>query len=205
MPTGSITQTITSSGKERHFRLYLPTSYQPDKPAPLVLNLHGLAGNAEEQEQYSGFEDDADAAPFILVTPEALGTPHHWHVSGTREPGYVDDVTFVSDMLDELNSSLCVDQQRVYAAGISNGGAMVALLACSMPGRFAAIAFVSGATYSGACDQIGPMPVLAFHGTSDKVIPFDGGLLGKPIQDTVRQWAKHNGCAPIQCATSRRT
>ena len=160
-----------------------------------MLNFHGFAGNADEQENYSGFKDDADAAGFILVTPEAMGTPRHWHVVGKLEPGYVDDVAFVSDMLNDLNASLCIEQQRIYAAGISNGGAMVALLACSMPGRFAAIAFVAGATYSDACNQIGPLPVLAFHGTSDWVIPFDGGLFGKPIVDIVRQWADHNGCA----------
>jgi polyhydroxybutyrate depolymerase len=192
---GSSEQTIASGGHDRLYRLYVPDSYKRDQPAPVVLNFHGLGGNAKEQEQYSGFEDDADAAGFILVTPQALGVLPHWYVSGPYEIGYVDDVAFVSDLLDHLNETMCIDQQRLYAAGISNGGAMVALLACSLPGRFAAIAFVAGATYIDACAQLGPMPVLAFHGTDDRVVPFGGILFGKSIEDVMQEWANHNACS----------
>lgn len=193
---GSLVRTIVSSGTQRVYRVYVPESYRADTASPLVLNLHGFGSDADEQEWYSDLIDDAERGAFLLVTPQAVDTPPHWHVLGPTEPGYVDDVAFISDLLTALTRDFCVDAERVYAVGVSNGGSMVSLLACSFDDQLAAIAFVAGARYSGSCPGKQAVPVLAFHGTADAVIPFEGDPWGirESIEDSVGRWAEHNAC-----------
>jgi polyhydroxybutyrate depolymerase len=95
----------------------------------------------------------------------------------------------------------CIDESRVYAMGISNGGGMTSLLGCRLNDRFAAIAPVAGSPYSELlCSGAGPMPIVAFHGTDDELVPFEGGpggRLGLPlnaVRDNMLGWARHNGC-----------
>jgi polyhydroxybutyrate depolymerase len=79
----------------------------------------------------------------------------------------VGDVSFVGQLLDHLTASMCIDEARIYATGLSNGGGMAQMLACREE-RIAAIGVVAAAPFVDAgCDDAGPMPVIAFHGTSD--------------------------------------
>src|SRR5947209_6515507 len=67
--TGSSVESLTSDGRERSYRLYLPPAYDGRRPLPLVLDFHGFAGTAREQEAYSGFTAKAETEGFISVTP----------------------------------------------------------------------------------------------------------------------------------------
>lgn len=194
---GSGVRTLVSGGVERTYRLYIPASYTGDELVPLVLNLHGYGSNAKEQERYADLIDDAESAGFLLVTPEATGQPRHWYVSGPAEQGYVDDFAFLHAVLDQLSRSLCVDSDAIYAAGISNGAFMAAQMACGPDRPFAAIALVAGASFPDNCSSSDPVPVLAFHGTSDFIVPFNGAFFGfqASISSVVERWAKHNGCS----------
>ena len=77
---------------------------------------------------------------------------------------------FISDLLDYVESNLCVDTSRVYAAGVSNGGGMAALLACQLSARFAAFASIAGG-YSSLppCQPTNPVRSIEVHGTADGV------------------------------------
>ena len=196
---GSSPGTLTSGGLERQYILHVPTSYTGDDATPLVVNLHGHGSNAAEQAFYSGLPVKAEEEGFIVVTPQGTGAEPHWNFT-TVEAGAPNDVAFISDLLDTLESELCIDPSRVYAAGISNGAAMTVTLACFLSDRIAAIAPVAGLFFFPGCPSIRPVPVIAFNGTDDKLVPFEGGPVGDStvrvpaVEDSLQQWAEQNGC-----------
>jgi polyhydroxybutyrate depolymerase len=139
----------------------------------------------------------SDGEGFVVVYPDGLGSS--WNAGaccGTSMSTNVDDVGFVSDLIDALQSQLCIDAKRVYATGFSNGGFLSHKLACEMSTRIAAIAPVSGVLAPPVCNPTRPVPVMHFHGTGDAVVPYDGsmamGFTSAP--DTFAGWGARNGC-----------
>jgi polyhydroxybutyrate depolymerase len=192
---------IRSGGSERTFRLYLPAGYDPSRPTPLVMNFHGFGGNGFLQERYAHMQEEAEKSGFIAVAPDGTQEPPRWHIYARLEDRYGEDFDFVRDLVDHLGAQLCLDRNRIYAAGISNGGGMSSLLGCELNDVIAAIAPVAGSPFPGpACRGKQPMPVVAFHGTDDPLVPFEGGrsgrfgLAGRGVRDNMRSWAEHNGC-----------
>lgn len=186
---------MESGGVTREYRLHVPASYAAGTAVPLVLNLHGFASNALEQEILSGTSAKADAEGFLVVYPQALGSPPTWRV-GTLAGGD-EDLAFIEDLLQALEGQYTIDPRRVYATGISNGGGMVHRIGCDLANRVAAIAPVSGAYLeSSACSPARPMPVVAFHGTADRIVPYDGqGVVLPPVRDWAAAWAGRDACA----------
>lgn len=114
----------------------------------------------------------------------------------------VDDVAFLGALLDELEAELCVDADRLFAAGHSNGAGMSIALACGLGDRLAAVGAVSGVNLTGVCDGEGPLSVLAIHGDADDVVVYEGGSLlgfelGNPsVPDRMGQLVERSGCDP---------
>jgi polyhydroxybutyrate depolymerase len=193
-------QTIEADGLQRSYRLFIPSTYDQSLPEPLVLNFHGFGSNAASQEAYSGLGDLAEREGFLLVSPDGAGSPPQWHTFGRLLPGYVNDLSFVDYLLDHITATLCVDESRIYAAGLSNGGGMAQTLGCRMKDRIAAVGVVAAAPFiETGCDDPGLMPVIAFHGTADEVVAFNGegsrfGLTFQPVRTTMQKWAVRNGC-----------
>ena len=188
----------TADGRTRQYILHIPPAYgDGSQRLPLVVNLHGFALTDDLYFDYTDLHAKADEAGFILLTPEGASTEtteqHHWNTSGATatEP---DDTAFLNALLDHAESSLCVDSDRVYFAGYSNGARMSVQLACNLADRIAAIALVAGVAPP-ACSSAPPMPLIAFHGTEDGLIPIDGGGRGVPVvEEIIPAWAEHNGC-----------
>jgi polyhydroxybutyrate depolymerase len=177
---------IETAGGSRSYRLHVPASYDPRRAVSVVLNFHGYAQTAEQQEGYSRLVPLSDAKGFVLVTPEGSGSPQGWAISGVYDDNGIDDVAFVADLVSHLSDSLCLDSRRIYATGHSNGAEMASQLACYLPGLIAAAAPVSGAVFQD-CQGVG-VPILAFQGTEDWNVPYDDSAEG------VAQWVSHNGC-----------
>jgi len=196
---GDFEETLVSGGREREYIVHVPPSYTGADALPLVLNLHGFGSNARKQAFYSGLPRKADKAGFIVVTPQGTGAQPYWNFLGIGASA-PDDVAFIDDLLDTLMSELCIDQARVYSAGISNGAAMSVTLACRLSDRVAAIAPLAGLFFLAGCAADRPVPVIAFHGTDDAFVPFEGGLVTRsslpvrPVEESLRDWARHNGC-----------
>jgi polyhydroxybutyrate depolymerase len=187
-------------GETRVARVHVPASYDPSARAPLVLNFHGYAMNAGWQAEVTGYEQHADAEGFVVVHAEGLGVIQGWNAGdccGTPAATDADDVGFVSALLDRLEDELCIDADRIYASGFSNGGFLSHRLACEIAPRLAAIASVSGVMGIDDCSPGRPVPVLAFHGTSDLTVPYDGSVvLGfESVADTMEGWRVRNGCS----------
>jgi polyhydroxybutyrate depolymerase len=196
--------TLVSSGERRSYLLYVPESYDPSAPVPLVINIHGFAQWPAHQMQLSHWNDLADEYGFIVVYPSGTRFPLRWRTWG--EPGgALDptlDVNFISDLIDKLEE-YNIDPNRIYANGLSNGGGMSFLLLCRLADRIAAIGSVAGAyaTPWEGCEPTRPVPAILFHGTEDPIVPFGGGTFGRldvslpEITKWVETLAQRNGCS----------
>ncbi|MGQ9909499.1 MAG: extracellular catalytic domain type 1 short-chain-length polyhydroxyalkanoate depolymerase [Candidatus Flexifilum sp.] len=201
-PGQTIVEGLDVNGVERYYRLYVPASYDPARPTALVMSFHGFASSAAQQESFSGWNAVADEAGFIVVYPQGMGIPARWNSGELFAEGFAqeDDVGFVRALVAHLSETLCIDPARVYANGLSNGAGMSHRLACEASDLVAAIGGVAGAYAPLTCAPERPVPVIAFHGTADRIVPIDGlegGLGGgalPPIRDWVDGWAERNGC-----------
>ncbi len=204
---GNYTRTLQVGGRERSYLVHVPPKYDPKQPTPVVLVFHGAWTNAAITVAYSGLNSTADEKNFIAVYPNGTGprdTMLFWNAGDwvkrrLREPP--DDVKFIGAVLDDLTTVANTDRKRIYATGISNGGMMCYKLAAEMADRIAAIAPISGTLSFDDPKPKRPVPVLHFHGTEDKLVPFDGPktasekLLGlKSVDETIRTWCKLDGC-----------
>ena len=163
----------------RLYRVHVPVEYQDTVPAPLVLYFHGYGGTAASADNGSGFSTLADQHDFIVAygqgLPDGEGGVPFWASVGPIDYG-INDVHYVSLMLDDLQSKLCIDAHRIFVTGFSNGGGMSAYLACSLAGRIAAVAPVSGNYYAipGGCRPGRSVPILEIHGSADTIVPYQG-------------------------------
>lgn len=183
-------------GQTRDYRLHVPPTYNGATPIPLVFNLHGYTSNAAQQEFYSGMNGVADTASFIVCYPN--GIANSWN-SGFTPPyfGGVDDVGFISVLIDSLASQYNIDPARVYSCGMSNGGFMSYRLACELEDRIAAIASVTGTMTSlqfDNCTPSRPIASLQIHGTLDQTVSYQGNALSLSVDSLLQYWVQANGC-----------
>jgi polyhydroxybutyrate depolymerase len=170
---------IVSSGEQRRYLLFVPATYDPAKPTPLVISLHGFVEWPAHQMEISHWNELAQEYGFLVVYPEGTGLPRRWRAGGwaaaSGDP--LVDVRFISDLIDELGRKYNIDRSRIYANGLSNGGGMSFLLGCALSDRIAAIGGVAGAYLYplGECRPSRPVPMIAFHGTADPIVPYRGG------------------------------
>lgn len=195
----TIYDSILSGGLQRKFRLYVPNSYSAANPVPLILNLHGYTSNSLQQLQYSNFLPIADTAKFLVVHPDgtAPNGPQYWNAGFG---GSVNDVQFLSNLIDSIKASYNIDLNRVYSCGMSNGGIMSYYLALYLPNRITAIASVTGsmlnAWYNSVPNLPRAFPVMEIHGTADATVPYNGDATFAHIDSVVRKWRKYNNCIP---------
>ncbi|MBX3129601.1 MAG: hypothetical protein KF718_22990 [Polyangiaceae bacterium] len=203
-PPGTSTFNVTSSGTGRSARLVIPASYDATKTVPLVLVLHGYTETAQQIETISKMTPVAEQYGFVVAYPS--GISNAWNAGkccGSASLLNRPDVKFLSDLIDALGQELCIDPKRIYAAGFSNGAMLSNRLGCELSGRFAAIAPVAGPIAIDGCSPTRAMPIIQFHGTSDGVVPYNGGGLGGAISLPANTdfWRNNNGCtdaAPTQ-------
>jgi polyhydroxybutyrate depolymerase len=202
--------TLVSSGEKRSYLLYVPKTYNPAVATPLVISIHGFAEWPAHQMQVSHWNDLAERHGFIVVYPCGTNFPLRWRTNGPQG-GSLDpqrDVTFISNLIDKLESEYNIDPRRIYANGLSNGGGMSFVLSCMLSERIAAVGSVAGAYLFSwdRCQASRPMPMIVFHGTQDPIVPFLGGpsrafdIPFPPIPEWIDQLARRNGCtaAPLE-------
>lgn len=205
-------RTLSHDGLERSYHVHLPPGHRKDQPAPLVMALHGGGGRGDRFDASTNGQTigEADRRGWVIVYPD--GIEQGWNdgrpldSARDRRRGNADDVGFLVALIDELHADYGIDQRRVYAMGISNGGFMSFRLAVEASDRIAAIAPVT-ANLSKALEAskaTRAVSVLVMNGTEDPLVPFDGGqvrVLGKDRGEvlstaaTMSWWVKHNGCS----------
>jgi polyhydroxybutyrate depolymerase len=194
---GVAEQRLTSGGRERSYRLFVPPGYDGRTALPLVLDLHGSGGTAAGQAATSRFEELAAREGVLVATLQAGAQGNRWNVPITAERP--DDVQYVSDVIDHVAARACTDTSRVYATGFSGGARMSSLLACRLNSRIAAIAPMAGLRWPGPCEGRA-IPVLTLHGLADPQNTYDGHVEGRggewveSVPEALAGWARHNGC-----------
>jgi polyhydroxybutyrate depolymerase len=204
---GDREQRVRVGGVERVYRVHVPRSYDPARPAMLVFNFHGYLSNEAQQADWSNLDAAADTRGFVAVHPRGRDTSWNAGVCcGAAMTRQDDDVGFVRAMLAALEAELCVDRRRVFATGFSNGAFFANRLACELSDRIAAVAPVAGLVGVTPCAPPRPVPVLNFHGDADLVVPYQGSpVLGFPaVTDSMRGWAARNGCGAAATEVLRR-
>lgn len=196
---------LTSGDLDRTYHLARPAG-SATTPTAVIFNWHGSGSSADQQVLYSRLPQLGPDRGFAVVTPDGTGKPRGWNMF-RRDTG-TDDFRFFEDLYAEVGTHVCIDPGRVFSTGISNGSAFTAILACTAPYRFAAIAMVA-ATVGPLCTDDAPkISALAFHGTADKVVPFGGGTVtasaangvaAPGAESAIANWATYDGCsgAPV--------
>ena len=215
LPAGVSDHTLSDGSDERPYQLIVSEDFDATKPHAVVLGLHALTVPHTFIPSMSGIDTMVDEYDFIGVTPSGRlnGPTPFWNAAPTAD-NY--DVDFLGRLLDDLEATYCVDPSRILSLGMSNGAQMSSLLACRLHNRIRAIGPIAGEEYPRPCDT-SPVPIMAFHGTADPIVTYDGGGLnstriadlnywhgdvpdGLPaplgIDASMARWAEHNGCAP---------
>jgi polyhydroxybutyrate depolymerase len=199
VPVGSSSNTLSTGGMQRTYRLYRPATLP--SPAPLVIMLHGAVGTGQQAESAYGWNAKADAGHFVVVYPD--GYRRTWNAGGCCGPAQsagVDDVGFITALVKTISAELPIDQSRIYATGMSNGGLLSYRLACDTQ-LFAAIGPVA-ATMLGSCPSPAPTSVIHIHGLADESIPYRGGDSSSaqkvdwpPVPNAIARWRAADKCS----------
>ncbi len=215
---GQTKPTMTSGGESRWYYQDVPPAHNGTTPVPLVLDFHGYSEGADVHLQMSGLTKFGATKGFVTLTPMGTGPVPRWDTTlGSK------DLTFTGEMLDATEKNLCIDTNRVYVTGLSNGAFMTSAVACAFSDRVAAVSPVAGVRNIDGCKPTRAVPIVAFHGTADGYVSFNGGLgekgldlpapdgSGKKLRDVatpsqlaaggkdsipkiMEAWAKRNGC-----------
>ncbi len=223
--TDLITESVDTSqlyaGAPRSYSLYVPPSYDPAQPMPLVIALHGRPGTAAGLAYLMDSNWVAREHGFMIVYPDGMpvhiadydGIGREWNYARgfpayqeSAHPEYyqTDDVDFLLRLVDDLAVDLNIDRDRVYVTGFSNGGFMTERVACEAADQFAAYAVASATLhveFISYCAESAPVPILFMHGTLDSSVAWDGVSVGDRVvlqsaPDTVLYWVYHNDCQP---------
>lgn len=202
---------VTTDGRTRTYRVYVPSSLPVGAPVALLVALHGGTGWGAQFERNSGFDEIAEANGFLVVYPDGVGIgadgtdTRTWNAGVCCGPAArtgVDDVGFVRQLIDRLATEFTIDPRRTYAAGHSNGGFLAYRLACELSDRIVAVGLQAGGLTVPSCTPTRPVSLLHVHGTADTNVPIVGGVgtgLSKvdfpPALDSVTTVATADGCA----------
>jgi polyhydroxybutyrate depolymerase len=209
---GETTVATATPDRSGRYLEALPSAYDATTPLPLVVDLHGYQESIEVHRLLSNLVATGELHGFVVVVPEADYTVPRWDSTiGSA------DAAFVTAVLDEVEATRCIDEARVFLAGMSNGAFMTSVMACALSDRIAAAAPVAGIRDPEGCTFARPVPVIAFHGTADTFVAYEGGygasvaqlptddggtigttsdaVTGPSIEQITASWAMRNGCA----------
>jgi polyhydroxybutyrate depolymerase len=202
---------LVVANKTRSYLVHVPRT-AASTALPLVISLHGGGGNARQHRQGSGMDAAAERDGYVVTYPNGSGVLRDrlltWNAGNCcsyAQEHNIDDVGFISALIDDLAQRAAIDTRRVYVVGHSNGGMMAHRLGAELPDKIAAIASVAG-THVPAPRGKRAMPVLHIHSIDDPRALYRGGLgppfpltnnrvMHQPVDDMLSAWVKHDGCA----------
>lgn len=203
-------ETIMIDGIERTYTIQLPGNYYDDTlKRAVIFGLHGTGGSGTQFEEDYEFSSKTDRESVIAVYPDGVQRTtgpfkiRSWNAGECCDHAMqnkIDDVKFITTLIDELPSRFRINKTRVYLAGMSNGSMLAYRIAAEQPGKIAAIATVSGPmVYERNPSQQGIVPVLHIHSSRDTKVPLHGGegiqdYNFPPVMKGLHYWAGRNGC-----------
>jgi polyhydroxybutyrate depolymerase len=218
---GDYELSLSNEGDTRTVVLHLPPAYDGTTQLPLIIVLHGGAGNGEQIQRLTQMDEDADEYGFVVAYPDGSGrleeilfTWNAGHCCGYALANQSDDVGLIESLIDNLVSHYAIDPARVYITGISNGGMMAYRAGAELADKVAGIAPIAGSLGGQVTANsqrvvpdapASPVAVIAFHGMEDEHVLYEGGNAPMAIEDgrvdlsvaeSVGFWVEANGCDP---------
>ncbi|MEO5684323.1 MAG: PHB depolymerase family esterase [Chitinophagaceae bacterium] len=209
--TYQFSDSMVIDGITRTYTLNLPPDYYDSTGFSLVIAMHGGGGSAAQFESTSLLTEKANAARFIVVYPEGVKSTgllaaRTWNAGSCCDYAVnnnINDVGFISQLIDKMLTAYKINPKKVYATGHSNGGMLAYRLACEIPGKIAAIApNASSMVVIKACNPSRPVPVLHMHSRLDTNVPYNGGkgtgptsVYFPPIDSVLNVWSLKNICS----------
>ncbi len=203
VPRGAETHQLEAGGRSRRYHVVgaRVRAGVPDGGRPIIIMLHGFRQTPRDLQELADLERVHGAGEAILVYPE--GVERSWNDGDDSKPATtkgVDDLAFLTALLDDLGSRQSIDEDRIYAVGFSNGGFFLLRNVCMLSERLAAIAVVAAGayprmdTYCGGYRTVATMVVL---GTEDPLTRWDGWN-GDPRRPSATGYvlSRLNACAP---------
>ena len=197
---------LTFGGLLRTYLVHVPAGLE--RPAGLVINLHGSGQTGADQAALTNYNAIADQYGFVVAYPDGIDLS--WADGrGASVPDRqgIDDVGFLAALIERLSSEFGIAPRRVFVTGMSAGAFMTNRLACDRADLVNAIVPVAGTLGVGVpCAPSRPVSVLAIHGTADAVVPFGGGpMVGRGGPSVILSapaladgWRAADGCpAPL--------
>ena len=214
-------ESIMVDGVERTYMIHVPRSYDGVEPVSLVVVFHGGGGNGRNIQETSDFNKKADDEGFIVVYPQGSGKFDNflltWNVGfccGYAYENQIDDIRFVRVLIEDIKSRYVINDSRIYATGISNGGMMTYRIGAELEDIFAAITPIAASIGGQATEQeiiwripepTEPVSAIIFHGMNDTRVPYGGG---RPtandtkgaynyvsVNESIAFWVEHNRCS----------
>ena len=186
---------INHEGVNRNYYVSYPAN--STESTPLIINMHGYGGTAQDQQSYSQMDQFAHAQNIAVVYPQGLN--YSWNVFTYWDSNPYDDVGFISIMIDAIAQDFDIDLNKIYACGMSNGGYMSYRLACDLSDKITAFGSVTGnfminSSLNDCQDQNRDIPIIHLHGTSDAVVnyyppSFDYALTAG---ESIAFWSEYN-------------
>jgi polyhydroxybutyrate depolymerase len=195
--------TLNYDGIDRTYLLHIPSSYDGVSAVPLVVVIHPYNGYAPGFEIETGFSDKADANDFIAVYPEGLGEPRSWNAGyccGYAVMNNIDDVGFISALIDTLTANYNIDSTRIFATGFSNGSMMAYRLAAELSHKIAAIACAAGQMMLDECNPDRAVPIMHLHSLNDDICLYEGsseGFIYPSVEEVIYTWVEINNCETV--------
>ncbi len=215
---GTTDDLLAAGGDQGAYVREIPSSYSGRTAMPVIIDLHGYGESATLQAELTALGQYGNSHGFITITPQVAGPVPMWATTlGSK------DLAFIGALLRTIDTTMCVDRNRTFVTGYSNGAMMTSSVACQFAGQIAAVSPVAGIEDPSGCHPSRPVPVVAFHGTADQYVSYTGGLgpaalklpaadgssktLGQELGPGAAQlkgpsvpaltatWAKRNGCA----------
>jgi polyhydroxybutyrate depolymerase len=170
--------------------------------------MHGGGGDASQFESTSKLTEKANSAKFIVVYPDGVQSDgllklRTWNAGGCCDYARdhnINDVKFISELIDNLVAKYNINPKKVYATGHSNGGMLSYRLACELSDKIAAIA-PNGCTMvvKQTCNPPRAVPVLHMHSVLDDKVPYQGGygitgVYFPPIDSILNVWSNNDAC-----------
>lgn len=201
-------RTLVHDSITRSYRIHVPPD--TEEYTGLLLVLHGGSGTAEHMEKeltQEGFNTISDEQKFVVVYPD--GIEKRWNDGRTinNPVQHIDDVGFLSVLIDNITDEFHIDAKLVFMTGISNGGQMSYKMACEKPEKIRGIAAVVSSIHERLylnCSPSEPIPVFIIAGTQDPLVPYEGGEIRifnqsfgmvRSMNETVQFWVQHNNCS----------
>ncbi len=191
---GAPTLAFTSGGVAQRARLDLPPA-PAGTTVPLIVALHFAGGTGSDMAAYTRLSVPARAAGFAVVYPTATADDHVWRLR--RDAAGRRDVRLIMALLAGVKRTACIDTERTYVTGVSNGAGMAARLACALGSRLRAIAAVApGLKAVAPCHRGPPVGILEIHGLADRVVPYagSGSTHAGSVPSWLADWRRRDHC-----------